>query len=136
MMLMSLVENAIKHGVEPKPGGGRIAIERATDGNALRVTRAPTTAWVSGDAGGGSGIGLRNIRETLASLFGARAQLDRRAESGAGGGVVATIEVPLRAGAARMPAGRRPPSILHRPHDAGQRHNRNRHPADRMMPDR
>jgi signal transduction histidine kinase len=92
MMLTSLVENAIKHGLEPKSGGGRIAIDARTDDNSLRVSVADDGVGLGGSAGGGSGIGLRNIRETLESLFGARAKLT--VEPSAGGGVVATIEVP------------------------------------------
>jgi signal transduction histidine kinase len=92
MMLTSLVENAIKHGLEPKPGGGRIAIDARMDEYSLRVSVADDGVGLVGSAGGGSGIGLRNIRETLESLFGARAKLT--VEPSAAGGVVATIEVP------------------------------------------
>lgn len=101
MMLTSLVENAIKHGLEPKSGGGRIAIDARTDDSSLRVSVADDGLGFGGSAGGGSGIGLRNIRETLESLFGARAKLT--VEPSAGGGVVATIEVP-RAQAPAHPA--------------------------------
>jgi signal transduction histidine kinase len=101
MMLVSLVENAIKHGLEPKPGGGTIAISAAADAQRLRVTVADD--GVGFGAAAGNGIGLRNIRETLASLFGARGSLT--VEPGAQGGVVATIEVPSSPGAASDPPG-------------------------------
>ncbi|MEO6749982.1 MAG: sensor histidine kinase, partial [Casimicrobiaceae bacterium] len=81
-----------KHGLEPKPGGGRIAIGTRTDENSLRVSVADDGIGLGGSAGGGSGIGLRNIRETLESLFGVRGKLS--VEPSAVGGVVATIEVP------------------------------------------
>lgn len=95
MMLMSLVENAIKHGLEPKPGGGGIAIgaavdENTLDGNTLRVTVADDGVGFGADAG--NGIGLTNVRETLASLFGVQGRLT--VEPAAQGGVVATIAVP------------------------------------------
>ena len=68
LLLISLVENAIKHGLEPKPGGGELVIAATRDERTLRVTVHDD--GVGFGATGGSGIGLRNIRETLASLFG------------------------------------------------------------------
>ncbi len=93
MMLQTLVENAIKHGLEPKPGGGtiwilaspkddRVAITVADDGNGFGTT---TTT--------GSGIGLRNVRERLQLAYGADAAFDIAANFPVG--VAATITVPL-----------------------------------------
>ena len=91
LLLISLVENAIKHGLEPKPGGGELAIAAIRDDQVLRVTVRDNGMGFG--ASGGSGIGLRNIRETLASLFGDSATLT--VEPGESAGVTATIEIPV-----------------------------------------
>ena len=91
MMLQTLVENAIKHGLEPKSGGGtiwvlavdkadRVAVTVADDGNGL------------GSETTGSGIGLRNVRERLHLAYGADAAFDLAANFPTG--VAATITVP------------------------------------------
>src|SRR5579862_4767407 len=90
MMLMSLVENAIKHGLEPKAAPGTIAIAVSASEGMLRIEVRDD--GVGFGASGGSGIGLKNIRETLASMFGDRARLI--VEPSAGHGVTAAIEVP------------------------------------------
>jgi signal transduction histidine kinase len=92
LLLISLVENAIKHGLEPKPGGGELAIEATRDDRVLQVTVRDTGMGFG--ASGGSGIGLRNIRETLASLFGESGKLT--VEPGAQGGVTVTIDIPFQ----------------------------------------
>jgi sensor histidine kinase YesM len=78
-MLISLVENAIKHGVEPSVDGGTIAISARRDGDrvVLTVTDSGRGLAASGAASGGTagdGVGLPNVRERLAALFGSRAQ--------------------------------------------------------------
>lgn len=90
MMLQSLVENAIKHGLEPKAEGGAITISADVINGMLRVTVADTGLGFAGDAG--SGVGLANIRERLVQLYGGRAQFVVAANSPTG--TIATIEVP------------------------------------------
>ena len=69
MMLQTLVENAIKHGLEPVVGGGNIWIlAREVDGK-VAVTVADDGRGFS-DQGGGTGIGLKNIRERLRLAYG------------------------------------------------------------------
>jgi LytS/YehU family sensor histidine kinase len=71
MMLISLVENAIKHGVDPCCECGTITI-RADDGEGrLRVSVADTGEGVKPQQG--EGVGLTNIRERLKALYGSRA---------------------------------------------------------------
>jgi signal transduction histidine kinase len=95
MMLLSLVENAIKHGLNPLREGGSIRIVAASDDGVLRITVADTGAGLSTAAyGGGDGVGLSNIRSRLAALYRGRARLTLRAN--APHGVVATVDVPLR----------------------------------------
>ena len=94
MMLLSLVENAIKHGLNPLRKGGSIRIVAASDDATLRVTVADTGAGPSTAAyDGGDGVGLSNIRSRLAALYRGRARLTVRGN--APHGVVANIDVPL-----------------------------------------
>ena len=100
LMLPSLVENAIKHGLEPQREGGEVAITVSAHDGRLRVSVADTGRGFA-DAPG-AGVGLTNIRERLAALYGEAGKLTL--ESRGPHGVVATIEVP-RGGAAPAAAG-------------------------------
>ncbi len=90
MMLISLVENAIKHGVDPCCESGRVVIHAEEADGRLRVSVADTGEGIVPDKGGG--VGLANIRERLKALYGASARLVL--EENAPRGVVASIEVP------------------------------------------
>ncbi|MFO1314497.1 MAG: histidine kinase [Burkholderiales bacterium] len=97
MMLVTLVENAIRHGVNPLPRGGEVRITaRAGDGRLL-LQVADTGRGLS-ESAGGEGVGLANIRARLTTLYGGAARLLLSQRPGAG--VVATIELPLPAQAA------------------------------------
>ena len=91
MALLTLVENAIRHGIDPSEQGGRIVVRahRADDG-ALVASVADSGAGLH--AGGAPGTGLTNLRERLAMFFGAGARLEL-AEN-APRGVVATLHCP------------------------------------------
>jgi len=91
MMLQTLVENAIKHGLEPKPGGGTVWLLARRDDDRVAVTVADDGLGF-GVAGGGTGIGLKNVRERLRLIYGERATLSVVAN--APEGVAATITVP------------------------------------------
>ncbi len=91
MMLVTLVENAIRHGLNPLPQGGEVRIAaRVADGR-LRVQVADTGCGLSESSG--SGVGLANIRARLSTLYGgdARLLLVQNPDTG----VVATIELPM-----------------------------------------
>jgi signal transduction histidine kinase len=92
MMLQTLVENAIKHGLEPKPEGGALRVAAEVVDGRLEVTVADTGVGFGVAGTAGTGVGLENIRERLALLYGARASLTVTANPG--GGTVATIAVP------------------------------------------
>jgi hypothetical protein len=105
LMLPSLVENAIKHGLEPQREGGKVTITaEATDGK-LRVIVADTGRGIS--EAPGQGVGLANIRERLAALYGEGARL--AIEANQPQGVRATLEVPRAAPAAVPKAPPAPP---------------------------
>lgn len=91
MMLQTLVENAIKHGLEPKPGGGTVWI-RARAGDASTAITVADDGMGLNALNSGSGIGLQNVRERLRLVYGERAQLSIVANFPSG--VAATIVVP------------------------------------------
>lgn len=93
LMLISLAENAVKHGVEAKIGPSRIEVRasRSDDGRLALVVADDGVGF--GVSAAGSGLGLSNLRERLAQLYGDRATLVLKAR--AGGGVAATLILPL-----------------------------------------
>ena len=102
LMLPSLVENAIKHGLEPQREGGVIRVSASLDDGRLRMRVADTGRGFAETVG--AGVGLANIRERLAALYGGNAKLTL--EGNEPRGVVATIEVPAegaRPAAASVP---------------------------------
>ncbi len=90
MMLQTLVENAIKHGLEPKPEGGRIEIAAEIDNGQLAVHVSDT--GVGFVPKGETGVGLANIRERLKVLYNGRAELIITVLPV--GGTTATIKIP------------------------------------------
>ncbi len=90
MMIQPLVENAIKHGLEPKINGGEIRIAVQAENNLIRVVVADTGLGMTVAAPPGTGIA--NIRERLHSLFNGNAQLIL--EENTPSGLRATLEVP------------------------------------------
>ena len=91
LMLGTLVENALKHGIDPRAAGGTIRIDVRREGGDL-VARVADDGVGFRDASG-SGVGLSNTRARLATLFGERGRLDLARNPG--GGVVATLRLPL-----------------------------------------
>jgi len=89
MLLQPLVENAIKHGLEPKVEGGEILIRGEEKEGILRLEVVDTGLGFSKDRG--SGTGLANIKERLKSTYGNGARLVLEANQPCG--VKATIEV-------------------------------------------
>lgn len=96
MMLISLVENAVKHGVDPCCESGSITIRAIENEGRLRVSVEDTGEGIKPKKGGG--VGLANIRERLKALYGGAAKLV--IEEKAPRGVVASIEVPAATPAA------------------------------------
>ena len=101
MMLQTLVENAIKHGLEPRTLGGTVWIRaRQVDGQVAITVADDGNGF--GSAVEGTGIGLRNIRERLRLLYGADASLAVVANFPAG--VAATLTVPSTSAGVRSHA--------------------------------
>ena len=116
MMLQSLVENAIKHGIEPKPEGGKVRVSAGIHNAQLWVEVSDTGVGVpDGDLldgpTSGTGIGLHNIRERLAVLYPGKSRIMLKSDPATG--TVVRISVPYQVGpdvvaadAAGEPAGK------------------------------
>lgn len=94
MMIQGLVENAIKHGLEPKAEGGSLKIKAEVVHGKLSVTVADTGLGFGRAATSGTGVGLANIRERLSLLYGKAASVTV-AENQPSGTIV-TITVPYK----------------------------------------
>jgi hypothetical protein len=90
LMLPTLVENAIKHGLEPQREGGKVTIKAEERDGIIRLSVADTGKGFAETLG--NGVGLENIRERLAGIYGGKARLTLEANEPRG--VVSAIEVP------------------------------------------
>ena len=109
MLLQPLIENSIKHGLEPRIGGGtvtlrsriteegRLMIEVEDDGVGMAPDRN-TPSPVSGLVRPGTGIGMRNVRERMEVLYGELAAVEIVSRPGRGTKVTLLMPV-LEAGA-------------------------------------
>lgn len=94
LLLQPLVENAIKHGLEPHVQGGRIDVAAAREGNQLVLRVRDTGAGLSSTPAGRAGFGLEQVRERLAALYGPAAGLVLAPADDAEGGTLATLRLP------------------------------------------
>ncbi len=92
LMLISLAENAVKHGAEPKIGPVRVELHARREGNLLEIALTDDGAGFGASAAG-SGLGLTNIRERLQQMYQGRAALSLKARPE--GGVAAVMTLPL-----------------------------------------
>jgi two-component system LytT family sensor kinase len=114
MLLQPLIENSIKHGLEPRIGGGtvtlrsqiladgRLLLEVEDDGIGMETVAEP--AWLESEAAragmrNGTGIGMRNVRERMEVLYGKQAEVEIVSRPGRGTKVRLVMPV-LEAGAA------------------------------------
>ena len=95
MMIQSLVENAVKHGLEPKPEGGLLSVKAEVKHGKLAVTVADTGLGFGRAATAGTGVGLNNIRERLKLLYGNKAAMT--VSENMPTGTVVTLTVPYLA---------------------------------------
>ena len=91
MMVQTLVENAIKHGLEPKPEGGRLRVSAEIVHGKLQMTVADTGLGFGKAATAGTGVGLANIRERLQMLYGPKASLTVAENQPSGTRVTVTV---------------------------------------------
>lgn len=92
-MLISLVENALKHGLEGWPQPGTVRIEAMLDDGMLALRVHDDGAGFGSSAAQGAGLGLSNIHARLALLYGGAATLE--VVAGVAGGVIAGLRLPL-----------------------------------------
>ena len=111
MLLQPLVENAIKHGLEPQVQGGRIEVRARQQGAQLWLTVRDTGVGLQAAthplsppnpasptapaAHGGGGFGMAQVRERLATLYGPAASATLTPADDAEGGTVVTLRLPL-----------------------------------------
>jgi LytS/YehU family sensor histidine kinase len=90
LVLQPLVENALRHGIGPKIGGGRIDISARRDGGDLRLEVRDNGVGLTADAFH-TGVGLTNTRSRLEHLYGERYRFECHTPSGGGLSVVVVI---------------------------------------------
>lgn len=95
LLLQPLVENAIRHGIEPRACGGRVEIAaKRLDGRLHLTIRDDGVGLREKSPRAGHGIGLSNTLERLARMYGSEQSFEMRA--GEPGGVSVHIEIPFR----------------------------------------
>lgn len=98
LLLQPLVENAIRHGLEPQVGAGRLEVRAWREGEALllgvRDTGIGLQAPSPAASRTGTGFGLQQVRERLQTLFGERASLKVEPVGDEEGGTLALIRLP------------------------------------------
>jgi len=92
LVVQPLVENAIRHGIEPLIEGGEITVQVEDADDRLRVRVMDTGRGITGETHPDGGLGLANIRERLEAIYGNEARLIM--EENRPSGIKATIEVP------------------------------------------
>ncbi|MEO8104368.1 MAG: ATP-binding protein, partial [Betaproteobacteria bacterium] len=95
MLLQPLLENAIKHGLEPKVEGGRITLQARREGDQLRICVSDTGLGFSGAMS--SGLGLKNVRERIDMLYDGTASLTIEENQPSGTRVILLIPHDYRA---------------------------------------
>jgi hypothetical protein len=96
LLLQPLVENSIRHGLEPKVEGGEIAVRAHKDADRLVIEVSDTGVGLDAALPSeGSGFGLEQVRERLATVYGAKGHVLLAAAPA--GGTRATLSFPLPA---------------------------------------
>ena len=93
LLLQPLVENAIKHGLEPQVNGGSISVAARREGSTLVLCVRDSGAGLAAIPGGGTSFGLQHVRDRLAALYGNAASFTL--EPAEDGGALAVVRLPL-----------------------------------------
>lgn len=94
LILQPVVENAIRHGIEPRAEPGNVAVVARREGETLRVTVRDDGPGLNGASNGkGIGIGISNVRARLEQLYPGKHVFT--VENAPGGGVLVTLEIPF-----------------------------------------
>jgi signal transduction histidine kinase len=91
-VLQPLVENALRHGIAKRSEAGAIEIVARREGETTVLAVRDDGPGLTASTEGGPGVGLRNVRERLRTLYGEGARLELA--SGMSGGATATIHLP------------------------------------------
>jgi two-component system LytT family sensor kinase len=97
ILLQPLIENSIKHGLEPRLNGGTVTLRSRLEGNRVLIEVADDGVGmgnrpISGLRRTGAGIGMKNVQERLEVLYGSQARFD--VVSNPGRGTLVSIEIP------------------------------------------
>ncbi len=91
LLIQPLVENAVKHGLEPSVKGGEVSVSASREGDAVRIVVVDSGRGIL-ETGEGNGIGLDNIRKRLQLAYGDKGRFTLEANEPTG--VRAVIEIP------------------------------------------
>ncbi|HKE91568.1 MAG TPA: histidine kinase [Gemmatimonadales bacterium] len=94
LVLQPLVENAVRHGIEPNPAGGKVTIRSRADNGTLCIEVRDTGSGRAPDPSGSEGIGLTNTRARLVRLYGANHRFELAPTPT--GGTAVHLDIPLR----------------------------------------
>ncbi len=97
ILLQPLIENSIKHGLEPRLKGGTVTLRSRFEGDRLRIEVADDGVGIvnrpaSALSRAGAGIGMKNVQERLEVLYGSQARFT--VVSNPGRGTLVSIEIP------------------------------------------
>ena len=94
LLLQPIVENAILHGIAPKPTPGRVDVLAHVEGGRLHIEIRDDGVGLPAARSGQTGIGLVNTRTRLEKIYGTNHRLVLTSEPGRG--VTVKIEIPCR----------------------------------------
>lgn len=96
LLLQPLVENAIKHGLEPKVKGGRVEVTARLHGGSLILCVRDTGVGLDALPEHGARFGLQQVRERLEALYGRAGQIELIPATDQEGGALATVTLPYQ----------------------------------------